>query len=123
MLVFLILRFLTKRRILIPTFLLFSPIMFFLFNVNIFESNNSTKYYIFAPFVVMNSVFQIVLNQKPPFFTTKMAKNPPSFFSSQKMTPDAIFISFLCDNFSHIISKLQKKINSNTFPRFFFQIA
>ena len=41
-------------------------------------------------------------------FPARNGQNPPPFFSSQNMTPYAIFIAFLCDNFSHTNSKLQK---------------
>ena len=78
-----------------------------------------------APVLTTLSVLVNVLNQKAPFFVPKSAKSAPNFFFKKrhnlrlflfgkklKMTHHAIFIAFLCDNFSQIS-------NSNIFPKIF----
>ena len=52
-------------------------------------------------------------------FPRQKKSNPPPDFSSKKNDPHAIFIAFLCDNFSQSNSKLQKNSKSNTFARFY----
>ena len=92
-----------------------------------------------ACFSILVTVFLKVLNQEPPLFVPKTAKKRPQIFFSKppqfwskapqfetfsictklKMTHHAIFIAFLCDNFSQSNSKLQKNSKSNTFARFY----
>ena len=43
-------------------------------------------------------------------FCVKRRQKAPQFISFIKMTPHTTFIAFLCDNFSKIISKLQKNL-------------
>ena len=83
----------------------------------------------------------IGLNQEAPFFMPKSARRRPKKFFSKapqfwskaphfenfpvsmklKMTPHAIFIAFLCDNFSQSNSKLQNKFKFYYFSKFFLQ--
>ena len=45
---------------------------------------------------------------EPALFSAKKDQKPPPIFPIKKMTPPVIFIVFLCGNFSHNNSKLQK---------------
>ena len=63
---------------------------------------------------------------KTPYFVSKGAKKRPNFFLPKNDPPYTfycIFITFLCDNFSQINSKLQKIIYFYNFPGQFFKIG
>ena len=45
---------------------------------------------------------------EPALFPTKKGQKPPPIFHIKKTDPPIIFIVFLCGNFSHANSKLQK---------------
>ena len=45
---------------------------------------------------------------EPALFPAKKGQKPPPIFHIKKTDPPIIFIVFLCGNFSHTNSKLQK---------------
>ena len=86
------------------------------------------KNYLMIKFVYIfcRPVLVIGLIWKAPFFVSKGAKKRPNFFLPKNDPPYTfycIFITFLCDNFSQINSKLQKIIYFYNFPGQFFKIG
>ena len=72
---------------------------------------------------VLFSVLLIVLNQKPPFSPPKKAKTRHHFFSPKKWPPMPFLLHFYVTIFPIPTQNCKNIFNSNTFPRFFFQIA
>ena len=65
----------------------------------------------------------ILLNQTPPFFPPKRAKNRHQFFTLKKLTPLSFLLYFYVVIFPMPTQNCKKSINSNGFPRFFFQMG
>ena len=65
----------------------------------------------------------ILLNQNPPFFPPKRAKNRHQFFTLKKLTPLSFLLYFYVVIFPMPTQNCKKSINSNSFPRFFFQMS
>ena len=65
----------------------------------------------------------ILLNQNPPFFPPKRAKNRHQFFTLKKLTPLSFLLYFYVVIFPMPTQNCKKSFNSNSFPRFFFQMG
>ena len=63
------------------------------------------------------------MNQNPPFFPPKRVKNRHQFFTKKKLTPLSFLLYFYVVILPIPSQNSKKSSNSNSFPRFFFQMG
>ena len=72
---------------------------------------------------VLRAEWLILLNQNPPFFPPKRVKNRHQFFTKKKLTPLSFLLYFYVVILPIPSQNSKKSSNSNSFPRFFFQMG